>query len=494
MSLELGGRNDIDNVIDKIISHYSGYALFQRLNFYGLSGNRELQTKIYERLVKLAKESAKSTTLYEEYRKKLHRLKPDSPLVIEDPEWIAKTDSEFEQVTSSLDSAVRTHAENQEYKEASLASIEIGMLYINNGDLIGAQRYFRRALDLSGSNYGPRRFPTVTGQSQLRLAEISILTKQWSIAKSQIHRSLPVDNNGKLKLSQIQLDSPSIVGMQVIYSIACLGIGDFEECAGSFLKIGEGLSGNREMDSVEIPRASKMDTEGTGFEVRADQRGEKVNNNTKQASTFSDNEDLTVSAEYLEKVLESSQVMKFKDIGPIVTVCSLATFSRQHLRFMIDKDSLYSTFIEETPYLRNLVSSFLSLKLDGFFALWSAHSSSFEMDPYLGPHLNSLYLRIKERAYGQYLSVFKSVPLESMQQLFSEGQSAIDGLSSYIEKSGSDMRVDQLNNVVSTAPQNQYLEVYTKSESVSADFIHDSYGLIWGVNCMDLPSVPNVTN
>jgi COP9 signalosome complex subunit 1 len=262
-------------------------------------------------------------------------------------------------------------------------------------------------------------------QALCRIGELSLRARNWSYGRTISKRFLAESSwpDGT--------NSALISRLGIIYGVSSLGMGEFEEAATTFLKI-------------SAPKAGDLD------------------------------------------FLESGDLVSVGDVGVYTALCALAVFNRKHLRYLADNDVLFAAFTDEVPFVRKLVSFFLTVKFREFFTLWNEYVNDFKVDLYLGGQIDQLYSQIRENALAQYLSVFNAVSLDQMADAFcTDVTTFTKELAEFINKNNDEFRIDYRDRKVVLMEPDPCAVIYEKSEKLGREFLHDSSAILWSLLAME---------
>jgi COP9 signalosome complex subunit 1 len=106
------------------------------------------------------------------------------------------------------------------------------------------------------------------------------------------------------------------------------------------------------------------------------------------------------------------------DIAIYGTLCALATFERRQIRSKLLENEDFSYYLEQEPYMREIIEAYLSSKFRVVLQLLERHSSRHLLDNLLSPHVKALVSFIKDRALVLYFGPFASIRLESLADAF----------------------------------------------------------------------------
>ncbi|KAH9832148.1 PCI-domain-containing protein, partial [Rhodofomes roseus] len=106
------------------------------------------------------------------------------------------------------------------------------------------------------------------------------------------------------------------------------------------------------------------------------------------------------------------------DIAIYTTLCALSTFSRQQIRTQILDNDNFGVYIEQEPYVRELLESYMGNRFKLMLEILDRHSTRHTLDLHLSSHMANLTNQIRSRALVQYFQPFASIKLERMSTAF----------------------------------------------------------------------------
>jgi hypothetical protein len=99
-------------------------------------------------------------------------------------------------------------------------------------------------------------------------------------------------------------------------------------------------------------------------------------------------------------------------------LCALATLPRSALKTQILENSTFGVYVEQEPYVRELVEAYLSSNFKTVLELLNRYSARHALDIYLAPHVAALANMIRNWAVVLYFQPFASIKLERMSGAF----------------------------------------------------------------------------
>ncbi|PAV18220.1 G pathway suppressor 1 [Pyrrhoderma noxium] len=144
------------------------------------------------------------------------------------------------------------------------------------------------------------------------------------------------------------------------------------------------------------------------------------------------------------------------DIAVYGTLCALATLSRGAITAQVIQNDVFAVYLEQEPYVRDLVSAYMGSKFKTVLDLLERYSSRHYLDIHLGPHLNELTNLIRDRALILYFQPFANVRLQKMATAFGMELNDIENtLVILIRRGAIKGRIDKRNKILKTNVVNQ---------------------------------------
>jgi len=78
----------------------------------------------------------------------------------------------------------------------------------------------------------------------------------------------------------------------------------------------------------------------------------------------------------------------------------------------------FNIYLEQEPYVRELVDAYMSSRFKTVLELLERYSSRHALDPHLAPHLKNIMALIRDRALVLYFQPFEKINLQRMAEAF----------------------------------------------------------------------------
>lgn len=152
-------------------------------------------------------------------------------------------------------------------------------------------------------------------------------------------------------------------------------------------------------------------------------------------------------------------------------LCALATFDRHELQKQVIFSSSFKLFLELEPQLRDIIFKFYESKYASCLKLLDEIKDNILLDMYIAPHVNSLYMQIRNRALIQYFSPYLSADMRRMAIAFNRTVSELeDELMQLILDGQIQARIDSHNKILYAKDVDQRTTTFEKSISVGKEY------------------------
>ncbi|XP_016839355.1 COP9 signalosome complex subunit 1 [Nasonia vitripennis] len=152
-------------------------------------------------------------------------------------------------------------------------------------------------------------------------------------------------------------------------------------------------------------------------------------------------------------------------------LCALATFDRHELQKQVIFSSSFKLFLELEPQLRDIIFKFYESKYASCLKLLDEIKDNVLLDMYIAPHVNTLYLQIRNRALIQYFSPYLSADMRRMATAFNRTVAALeDELMQLILDGQIQARIDSHNKILYAKDVDQRSTTFEKSISLGKEY------------------------
>ncbi|KAH7920716.1 PCI-domain-containing protein [Leucogyrophana mollusca] len=149
------------------------------------------------------------------------------------------------------------------------------------------------------------------------------------------------------------------------------------------------------------------------------------------------------------------------DIAIYGTLCALSSLSRPAIKAQLLANAVFSLYIEQESYVRDLVQSYMASDFKTVLELLARYSTRHQLDIHLAPHVGALTSRIRTTALVLYLRPFATLRLARMGAAFGwtldEVEAAVVRL---IEAGEIEGRVDSRNKILKARTPDPRAELF----------------------------------
>ncbi|CAK5279986.1 unnamed protein product [Mycena citricolor] len=158
------------------------------------------------------------------------------------------------------------------------------------------------------------------------------------------------------------------------------------------------------------------------------------------------------------------------DIAIYGVLCALATLPRSALKSQILENSTFGVYIEQEPYVRELVEAYLSSNFKTVLELLNRYSARHALDLYLMPHIADLSNMIRNWAVVLYFQPFASIRLDRMSGAFGWTVEEVEEQVVLLIQSGSIQgRVDRQNKVLFAKQTDYRADLFARAIKAGRD-------------------------
>ncbi|KAF7366739.1 PCI domain-containing protein [Mycena sanguinolenta] len=158
------------------------------------------------------------------------------------------------------------------------------------------------------------------------------------------------------------------------------------------------------------------------------------------------------------------------DIAIYGVLCALATLPRSALKTQILENSVFGVYVEQEPYVRELVEAYLSSNFKTVLELLNRYSSRHALDIYLAPHVTELTNMIRNWAVVLYFQPFASIKLDRMSGAFGWTVDQVEEqVVSLIQSGAIHGRVDSQNKILYAKQTDHRAELFARAIKAARD-------------------------
>ncbi|KAH9854527.1 G protein pathway suppressor 1 [Lenzites betulinus] len=160
----------------------------------------------------------------------------------------------------------------------------------------------------------------------------------------------------------------------------------------------------------------------------------------------------------------SGKIIAPGDIAIYAILCALATFTRPAIRTHILDNDNFGMYIEQEPYVRELVESYMSNRFKNVLDILERYSTRHSVDIHLLPHVTSLTNLIRNETLVLYFQPFSSIRLDRMGQAFGWTVDEIEQQVVTLIQSGHiKARVDRQNKILKAKETDERAALFAKA-------------------------------
>ncbi|KAK9368951.1 26S proteasome subunit RPN7-domain-containing protein [Lipomyces kononenkoae] len=170
----------------------------------------------------------------------------------------------------------------------------------------------------------------------------------------------------------------------------------------------------------------------------------------------------------------SYTIMEFltiNDVAVIIGLCTLASYSRNALKDLLDNNANFKEILESDAHIRTLLDSFVLFDYKSIFTTLDKHKSDYKLDLWLADHVEHLFDLIRENCYTQYVRGYKRGYLDKMASRFGVSQQDVEkDLIALIEADKVPIRLDLENKYFLFKSTDERADVYDHVMSIANTF------------------------
>ncbi|KAI0772937.1 G protein pathway suppressor 1 [Trametes elegans] len=339
-----------------------------------------------------------------------------SALAPADPRWTEETNAKNQAERTKLEVELKTYSSNMIKESIRMAHRDLGDFYRSVGEHNSALKHYTKS----------REFCT-TSQHVLDMCmsviELLMEQRNYSHIATYVFKA------------EAALESASITR----------GPTGPEAPAGSAQANKEKRNAEREKVQTKLDVATALSHLGQG-------------NYEKAATTFLKVGPAKALEEWTGKLLVPG------DIAIYATLCALATFPRPAIRTQILDNDIFGMYIEQEPYVRELLESYMNNRFKNVLDLLERYSTRHYIDIHLFHHVTKLTDLIRSKSLVLYFQPFSSIKLERMGQAFGWSVDELEHQVVALIQSGEiQARVDRQNKVLKAKETDQRAALFARA-------------------------------
>ncbi|KAK9360436.1 26S proteasome subunit RPN7-domain-containing protein [Lipomyces starkeyi] len=166
-----------------------------------------------------------------------------------------------------------------------------------------------------------------------------------------------------------------------------------------------------------------------------------------------------------------TEFVTVNDVAVIIGLCSLASYSRNALKDLLDNNANFKEILESEAHVRTLLDSFVLFDYKSIFSTLEKHKTDYMLDIWLADHVEKLFDRIRENCYTQYVRGYKRGYLDKMAARFGVSQDDVEkDLIALIESDKVPVRLDLENKYFLFKSADERADVYDHVMSIANTF------------------------
>ncbi|KIJ64919.1 hypothetical protein HYDPIDRAFT_89529 [Hydnomerulius pinastri MD-312] len=158
------------------------------------------------------------------------------------------------------------------------------------------------------------------------------------------------------------------------------------------------------------------------------------------------------------------------DIAIYGTLCALASLSRSAIKAQLIDNPVFSVYIEQEPYVRDLIQAYMASDFRTTLDLLSRYSTRHYIDIHLGVHVNDITQQIRNTAIVLYFKPFETIRLERMSAAFGWSVEEVEREVVALIQSGQIQgRVDSQNKILKAKKTDHRAELFAHAMKTASD-------------------------
>jgi len=346
-------------------------------------------------------------------------LPPISDIHSFNQDWVDETTQKNQALRIRLDTELKTYSSNMIKESIRMAYRDLGDFYRNSGDHAAALKHYTKSreycttsqhvlemclsvLELLIEHRNYAHMSTYVFKADAALDATSSAARAPGPGPTAPASAATSKDKGALEREKVQSK------LDVSIALSYLGQGNYEKAAQAFLKVG--------------PVKSLGDWAG--------------------------------------------RLMAAGDVAIYTTLCALSTFTRQQIRTQILDNDNFGVYIEQEPYVRELLESYMGNRFKLMLEILERYSTRHSLDVHLTNHMANLTNLIRSRALVQYFQPFASIKLERMSTAFGWTVQELERqVVALIQAGEIQARVDRQNKILKAKETDQRSALFARAIS-----------------------------
>lgn len=158
------------------------------------------------------------------------------------------------------------------------------------------------------------------------------------------------------------------------------------------------------------------------------------------------------------------------DFAVYGTLCALASMSRSAIKSQLTGNAIFSAYIEQEPYVRELIQSYLSSDFKNVLELLERYSTRHYVDIHMYTHVYDLTNLIRNVAVVLYFQPFQTIRLDRMSAAFGWTVDEVEKEVVALIQSGQIQgRVDSQNKILKARKVDHRAELFARAIKTAAE-------------------------
>lgn len=377
-------------------------------------------------------------TSYQDAVERLHTIEPAIPLSTPDSEWVENISRENREQSEKLEQELKRYKNNLLKESIRMGQADLGDFYLAIGELANATQSYIRQREYCTTHKHVKDL-------SLDLIRVAVFQQNWPQVESALARLEQLPNG----LNEL------VPYVNAIRGIWALARGQFKSAASLLLDV--------KVETLVPPKKNASSaTPGSSSNYTA------LTSSTRGSDLPSISEFLSTS-----------------DVAVIVGLCTLATYSRDALRDLLDNHAGLKELLESESHVRTLLESFVLFDYKAIFDTLEKHKNDYLLDIWLADHVSRLFAQIRENCYTQYVKGYKRGYISRMATRFGVNEQDIErDLVTLIESNKMSVRIDLENKIFVDTDSNERAMVYQQIMSVAKEYEQNAKLLLVNVEIL----------
>jgi COP9 signalosome complex subunit 1 len=158
------------------------------------------------------------------------------------------------------------------------------------------------------------------------------------------------------------------------------------------------------------------------------------------------------------------------DIAIYGTLCALASLSRSAIKTQLLRNPVFSAYIEQEPYVRDVIQAYMSSDFKTTLDILSRYSTRHYIDIHLGVHVNDVTQHLRHTAVVLYFQPFETIRLDRMASAFGWSIDEVEHEVVALIQSGQIQgRVDSQNKILKAKKTDHRAELFEHAVKTASD-------------------------